>query len=458
MLLKDQKGTAIFVAVMMLMLSTGLGLLAFQISSTELQISSYGKNDLAAGYLAEAGIEKILSWISQPAKSPNPVFFESLGPVKRVRCSGDQTHPDFQLSSALLDNTASGPFSELTEMGRILDLRLYRGEHPKGLCRVEVKAESGRGAIKIVRVELAKSPIQPMTAGIQGAGNAAAASPIWAHWGKIRYTDSAHLGNSISKIPMRNSIMIPNEQPYTEGGLNQDPWLEIRVEQRIEHPLSDRSSLNGDPNLLEEENRPYADRPNVYEKSAVSLDTVDLDDLKRYVKMYGIYYVVTPAGRLEQNGVDQGTFDQLFSSPASGHRLVWVDLVPGYSSSEPILMAQNHYKGHFYFTGNVQIKGNRQGETVQAQTPPWPSTTSQQVELTGINLDGFLYAIGEINLQGAFSAYGALFAGQGFTGPAANDLEVWYNHNYSSANYSGLSPVIRLKGTWHTLPVSDKTG
>ncbi len=333
MLPKDQKGTAIFAAVMMLMLSTGLGLLALQISSTELQISSYGKNDLAAGYLAEAGIEKVLSWVSQPAMSPDAVFFESLGAVKRIPCAGDQAYPDFQLAPALLEDAASGPYWELKEMGKILDLRLYRAEHHKGLCTVEVKAASGKGAIKMVRVELTKSPIQSMTAGIQGVGNADAASPIWAHWGNIRYTGNAHLGSSVSKIPIKDNSIIPNGLAYTDGGLNQDPWLEIRVEQRIERPLSNQSGLNEDQTNVEGENRPYADRPNVYEGSVVSLDTVDLHDLKSYIKTYGSYYVVSPTGHLEQNGVDQGTFDQLFSSPASDHRLVWVDFVPGYSSS-----------------------------------------------------------------------------------------------------------------------------
>lgn len=249
--------------------------------------------------------------------------------------------------------------------------------------------------------------------------------------------------------------MIPNELPYADGGLNQDPWLEIRVEQRIQRPLSGLNGLNGNSNIIEGENRPYADRPNVYEKSAVSLDIVNLKDLKSYIKTYGSYYVVSPAGSLERNGVDQGTFDQLFSSPVSDHPLVWVDLIPGYSSSKPILMARSQYKGYFYFSGNIQVAGNQPGGTVQAQTPPWPSTTPQRIELAGINLDGFFYALGEIDLQGPFSAYGAFFAGEGFTGPAANDLEVWYNHDYSSANYSGLSPVVRLKGTWRVVPVLD---
>ena len=457
MVLKNQKGTAMFVAVMMLVLSTGLGLLAFRVSLTELQISSYGKNELAVGYLAESGVEKILSWISSPSRSPSPIFFGSLGSPQQASCTGDRMSPDFQLSSSSLEDPVSGPFSELKEMGKVLDLRLYRGNHPKGICTVEVKAEGGKGATQLIRVDLTRSPIQAMTAAIQGAGNTNVASPIWVHWGKIRYTGNAHLGSRISKIPIRNSATSPDSVPYTEDGLNQDPWLEIQVEKQIESPLSDRMKGNG--GTTGEESRPYADRPNVSgNQRTVSLDSVDLNELKDYVKMYGNYYVVSPTGRLEQNGVEMGTFDQVFYSSTSDYQLVWVDRLPGYSSLEPILISQGNYKGYFYFTGNVQIEKNQPGRAAHAQSPPWPSTTPRQIELSHINLDGFFYVLGELNIQAPFSSYGALFAGQGFSGPGAGRSEVWYNHHYHSASYPNVPPVVRLKGTWRSIPVSDQNG
>jgi len=455
MLLTNQRGTAIFVAVMMLVLSTGLGFLAFRVSLTELQISSYEKNELAAGYLADSGVEKILSWISIPAESPNAEFFESLRSW-RSRCSGEPSLPDFELSSSILADAASGPFSELKEMGRIVDLRLYHGEHPKGICTVEVKAESGKGAVKIVRVELTRGPMQPLTAGIQGAGNPDFPSPIWAHWGKIRYTGDGNLGSSIQKIPMRSTAP-PCPSVYTDGGLNQDPWLEIQVQKRIENPIH----LPGAPVDVGpgEGDRPFPDRLNVSENvSAVSLDLIDLTELKNYVKKYGNYYLVSPLGHLEQNGLDKGTFDQLFDRPGSDHPLVWIDILPGYSSSEPVTIGGANHKGYFFFTGNIRVEGGQAGRQVSAQSPPWPSSIPQQIALDGINLDGFFYVAGELNLRGPFSVYGAVFAGGGFSGPGAGQLEVWYNHSYRSANYSGLPSIIRLKGTWRYIPVSDKNG
>src|SRR5581483_9112118 len=303
MLLTNQKGTAIFVAIMMLVLSTGLGFLAFRVSLTELQISSYEKNELAAGYLADSGVEKILFWISAPSESPNPPFFESLGPLHQLRCTGDRTRPDFELPSSLLEDLASGPFSELKEIGKIADIRIYRGEHPKGFCTVEVKSQSGKGAAKMIRVELTRSPIPPLTAAIQGGGNPALPSPVWAHWGKIRYMGDANLGGSIQRIPIKNSTSPPGSAPYTESGANQDPWLEIEVEKRIQNPLPDRGAGSGAGG---EGNQPYPDRPNVSENvRTASLDSIDLGELKSYIKKYGNYYVVSPVGHLEEKGVDK---------------------------------------------------------------------------------------------------------------------------------------------------------
>ena len=90
--------------------------------------------------------------------------------------------------------------------------------------------------------------------------------------------------------------------------------------------------------------------------------------------------------------------------------------------------------------------------TVQAQSHPWSATHSGPIALDHVRLDGLFYALGAIELQGSFSAYGALYAGQGFTGPGAENLQVWYNNRFSAAAYPQVPPVVRLKGTWHSLP------
>lgn len=431
--IKNQRGTAIFAAIMLLILANGLGLLAFHVSTGELHISAYAGRELGSTYLAESGVEKILSWVADPARSPDPLFFSGL-PMRR--CSKEKVSPDFQLSTALLDDVDEGPFSELKERGKIADLRLYKPSHPDGICTVQSGAVSGKGVTKVVRVEISRNPMPPITAGIQGFGETGASIPVWGHWGPIRYAGGVRFGGSPDRIPMINPILSPHSRPYREEGPNEDPVTEIHVEGEIEGALIQRR--------------------NVYENdNTVRLDSTTpnkLIEIKNFIKMRGGYYVVSPSGRLEQNGIDRGEFDDVFGSPGEEYASAWIDVLPGYSHPEPLRMGRKNYRGYFYFSGSIQIQEDRfqNGMAVRASAHPWSATHSGAIQLDHIRLDGFFYALGAIELQGPFFAYGALYAGKGFTGPGAENLQVWYNNDFRLAAYKGVSPVVRLKGTWRS--------
>lgn len=423
-----------YVAVMMLALSTGLGLLAFQTSTTELQISSYAGNEAASMYLAESGVDKALSWIAHPGPSPDPVFFGSLA-APAAHCSGDRDKPDFQAPPSLLNDTISGPFSELREVGKIVDIRLYKpSNEQKGICVIESKAQTGAGAVKVVSVEITRSPLGPITAGAQGQG-ANEAGPIWVHWGMIRYAGAADLGRSIDEIPIKDPDAQPSAASYAGGDDRKDAWMEIHVEKNIVQPRS-------------------ADRSNIYPNDpSVALDSFDVGALKEFARKYGSYYVISPDGKLEQaNGVT-GDFDEIFNVPGKDFGLVYVDRIPGYSGPEATPIRGGNYKGYFYIAGDVQIQGYQPGQTVQASAPPWKGHPPQPFTLSNMNLDGLLYVDGHVTLQGYFSIYGAAYARMGFTGPGARLLEIWYNNDFKSAAYAGLPSIIRLKGTWRSTPI-----
>jgi|SRR5579884_296435 len=434
--IRNEKGTAIFAAVMLLVLTSGLGLLALHVSIGELQISTYSGSELAATYLAESGVEKVLSWVDDPTRSPDPVFFASL-PARK--CSGEKATPDFQLANI---NDESGPFSELIKMGRIVDLRLYKPAHPDGICTIQSRAASGKGAAKVVLVEISRNPLPPITAGIQGFGDTGVSAPIWGHWGPVRYTGGIQLAGGVERIPTINPSLLPYSYPYTEKGPNEDRVVEIHVEKQIQGPV-------------------IQNRPNVYQSdSTVILDSATpnkLNEIKNYIKSRGGYYVVSPSGHLEQNGIDRGTFDDIFGSPGTEHALAWIDILPGYSSTEPIQLGRENYKGYFYFAGSIQIQESlsQAGMTVQAKSHPWSDTDPHPITLDHIRLDGFFYALGTIELQGSFSAYGSLYAGKGFLGPGAENVQVWYNNRFRPASYEDVPSVVRLKGTWHLLPIEN---
>ncbi len=168
---------------------------------------------------------------------------------------------------------------------------------------------------------------------------------------------------------------------------------------------------------------------------------VEWADLSDFVKRYGSYYLVTQTGTLKKNGTDtQKPFDDIFNDSNKDYGLVLIDTTSE-SSTSPILMMRDHYKGYFYFSRDINLSGAYQdGKVVSA-----PNCAASKV-----NLDGFFYVKGTITVNRSFSAYGAVFADTIHIS-GTNELKVWYNAEYKTANFASptpFPPVIPLRGTW----------
>ncbi len=446
-----------FVAIMVLSLGSSFAFLAFQVSTTELAISKNSEGESTAQYLAESGVEKVLSWASSPSASPKPTFFDTL---LTTPCSGTQDDPDFpntddppsppDFSSYLLD-PSSGPFSELKDVGKIVDLRLYAPIHPEGICTVEVEAETNTGASKRVRVHITANPLGRITAGIQGDGNPLNPSPVWVHWGAIRYLGQANLGEQINKVPILDDNASPIGNPYLDDpdnyDLNIDPNMTLDVQELIVTPVPD----DGDT---------FIDRENVRQDVEVALDDIDLERLKSFIKKNGEYYTVSADGQhLLKNGkhrivdglIADKTFDEIFDGKIIHYHLVWID-----NHDSPLLEIQaGRLRGYFYFSGGIRIKGNVSGMTRTAKGPDDHENETESISLTDINLDGLFYVQDQVVLQDHFTTYGAIFSKNGFSGPGANDLEVWYNADFGASIYSGIRRVTPLIGTWINMPAHE---
>lgn len=443
----NQKGMAMFVAIMMLSLGTSFAFLSWQVSSTELEISRYSESEAAAYALAESGIEKVISWTSNPDNSPNEAFFENL---PTTDCSNNSDNPDLSIDYSYLTNPDTGPFKALKGMGEITELYFYRPTHPDGKCTVGVLAESTKGGKKRMEVELTMNPLGAITAGIQGEGNPDTPSPVWLHWGNIRYTGSAHLGENIEKVPIKETDFTPagDGSPYTEDyNENKDYLMELLVENGVIPALSE-----------EEEDA----RPNVKQGSDVVLDDVDLKALERFIKQHGEVYIVSDvAGMLKDHQGDPKSFDELFGPEGDGEapklRLVWID-TDAQSSQEPLLIEGGPYNGYFYFPEDMDVRivnWDDDALPVQEVVPPPKEDGIQPdaVDLSGLNLLGLFYVRGKADIQDPFKTFGALYAQEGFAGPKATDLELWYNSAFASSDYSGVRRVTPLTGTWKTPPI-----
>lgn len=439
-----------FVVIMILALGSAFALLAFQVSSTELAIARYGEDEVTAQYLAESGIEKVLSWATSPNRSPRPVFFASLS---KNNCTGNRESPDFpkpefKNDRDFMENTsAAAPFSSFKNLGKIVDLRLYAPTHlAEGICTVEVTSETATGARAKVRVNIALNPLGKITAGIQGAGNEHSPSPLWVHWGEIRYIKNVHLGPDLARVPLLDSSAFPTGEPYSIQV--EDPFMTLNVQGKILSPIPDNQDT-------------YLSRPNATQNkgSSLTLDQMKTQGLRSFIKKQGDYYTVSADGQhllkngahiLDKDGNHIDHFDDIYNGETGRSHLVWIDN----HNTSALKISGGKFKGYFYFSGAIVIEGGVQGREVSAQSPPVASyPDGLEVQLSNINLEGLFAAKDVIELKDRFTAYGALYGLKGFKGKGASDLEVWYNARFAQSIYPGIRTVTPLIGTWVSVPI-----
>jgi len=68
------------------------------------------------------------------------------------------------------------------------------------------------------------------------------------------------------------------------------------------------------------------------------------------------------------------------------------------------------------------------------------------VTLSGVHLNGLLYAAGTITVERETRLYGALYAAGAVASRSL--LEVWYNSDFGRGSFRGLPLVYRAASTW----------
>ncbi|MBI3359095.1 MAG: hypothetical protein HY201_05440 [Nitrospirae bacterium] len=168
-------------------------------------------------------------------------------------------------------------------------------------------------------------------------------------------------------------------------------------------------------------------------KEEISTSTTEMEPIKRFAKRFGRYFIVSPEGTLEENKKDVGTFNTVFSDGKVSDRPIFIDVVEGYSSRDPLQIGNGSYKGYFYFSGDIEIEGAFGGQTIEIV---------DNVKPDKFDLSGFFYTWGKMIIDGQFLVDGAVCAGLGVEENADSQLLVWYNENYSSGTYEGVLPLI----------------
>jgi hypothetical protein len=163
-IISSQKGVALFTAMMLLVLVSGLSLFMLYNATTQMQIASESGKGFVQTSLAESGIEQALAWYNDPLNSPNLSFFSN-----KV-CKGNKKKPWEQFSFFIKD------------IGEEVLFLFYKSDRG---CVVEAIVNSG----KKVTVTLAENPLPPLPYAVYGLDVGSPLFPDFVHGGMIHSLD-----------------------------------------------------------------------------------------------------------------------------------------------------------------------------------------------------------------------------------------------------------------------------
>lgn len=254
---------------------------------------------------------------------------------------------------------------------------------------------------------------------------------------------------------MQSALAPVTGQAYEEMGQRADRWLTIRIGGEAFFATLPLEAWPDVPLNIHAHQEPIP---------GVKVDQWDYASLKRVAMQFGQVYGIDREGLLYPGGVLQPGLgrpaSEVFASRGPGdHRgLIFVDTLDGMpprlDNLGSIVLDQDYAEGIFIVNAHVLWKASSTGKTVPALSPPPDGQQSLgariPVQLSGIHLQGVLYAAGDVRYAGHVKVYGGVVA-EGAIVDGANGLgalEVWYNHDLREGLVQGLPLVFVAPGSW----------
>jgi len=472
-----QHGHVLLLALMLIIMLGLLSLSLLHLVAQDAPGISAMREQTQAQHLAEGAADLIVSWFHQPSTAPTslaeslmkrqdagdgPSFFDAAG---RSQFIGTVERPDILLDASndsdarLLNGPTSGFTGALSDLGWLDRLKMYAPMQPGLLGTVEVTASTKgpKPLASTIKVQLGALNIPAIRAAIQtgqgvGTAGSAGASTILAHWGDFRVMGDLMV-NRMNDLVVKSADTSVTGQPYQTLSIREDRWVDYWI--------------GGNVSLLSpsgSENTSLPPNVHTYQHPTpgVRLDRWDYNLLKKTAERHGTYYRLDRAGRLHQLGStesDPGLLpgDVLASSTVGQSQgLLFIDTIDGEAprgdNLGTLTLDTDYVEALLVVQGHVVMKpsGGR-SVTVLSPAPEGSSAFSGRipVSLSGIHLNGLLYAAGTITLERETRIYGALItAATVALGTAAPLLEVWYNSDFGKGFFRGLPVVYRAPGTW----------
>ena len=475
------KGHVLLTSLMLIFLLGVAGMTSLYLAGQDGPGISAMKEDNAAQQLADGAADVVMSWFHDPTVTPasitgllmkrqgdftsGPSFFDAAG---RSQFVGTADRPDILLDAAnqadnqTLNDSPSGFSRALGGLGRILKLKVYGPLQPGLLSTVEVTTTTvdHRPVTRTVQLQLGALSIPAVRAAVQvgqalGAMQPDSESPVMVHWGDQRVMGDLTV-QRVEDLVLKNTAAAVTGQSYDQMLSAQDRWTEYWIGGTVS-VIAPPPGEGATPPLPENVHQQQ------YPTPGVRLDRWDYDSLKKIALRWGTYYRLDRVGQLHPQGAsdsDQGITptDALESQVIGDHRgLVFIDTVDGQvprpDNMGTLVLDTDYFEGLLVVQGHVVCRPRAAGKSVPALSPSLPGTESLgarvPVQLSGIHVNGLLYAAGVIRIERSARLYGAMMAGQSVTSIGTGTaIEVWYNADLAQGLFRGVPVVYRAPGTW----------
>ena len=477
------KGHVLLAALMLIFLLGVVGMTSLYLASQDRPGVSAMREDKLAQQLADGATDIVMSWFHDPSATPTviggllakrqgdlasgPSFFDLAG---RSQFVGTVDHPDILLDAAnqadnqMLNDSPNSFHNSLGGLGRINKVKMYGPLQPGLLSTVEVTATTvdHLPVARTVQLQLGAVSIPAIRAAVQigqtpGATQPGDPFPVLAHWGDLRVLGDFAV-QRVEDIALKSTTAPVTGQSYDQMLYAQDRWTEYWIGGTV---------LVIAPPPGQGANPPFPENVHLhqYPTPGVRLDQWNYDSLKKIAQHWGTYYRLDHLGQLHPQGAsdsDQGITpaDVLESQIVGNQRgLVFIDTVDGQpprvDNMGTLVLDTEYVEGLLVVQGHMLLRPRAEGKSVPVLSPSPPEAQSLggrvPVQLSGIHVNGLIYAAGTITIERSTRLYGAMMAGQSVTSIGTGTMiEVWYNADLAQGLFRGLPVVYRAPGTWLT--------
>ncbi|MDH5348296.1 MAG: hypothetical protein OEW13_10370, partial [Nitrospira sp.] len=456
----DQRGIALLGAMVIVLVLSVLAATLLNLSGQEALSASAAGHMAVAQQLADASVELVAGWFHDPqptsavpaivslrAKRNHDAdgassFFDATG---RSQFVGSPDQPDFRLQAEddsdnrLLNDPENGLFRAMGQLGLVEELKVYAPTDPGLLCTIDttITTNTNPSLRQSVRMQLGALDLPSLKAAVQvgqhlGLFLPGGESPVTMHWGDLKVGGNLVLKQA-KDLPRKSAIAPVTGQGYDETNQREDRWMEAWV--------------GGDVRLTNPAVPPTTDvLPNLHVGQnpipGIRFDEWPYEHLKRIAKRFGRYFAIDREGLLYPQGVvELGKGlppEEALRSQTPGDQLglIFIDTLdqtaPHPDNLGVLKLRAPYLEGTIVMQGHVVLAPNGTGTTVQALSPPISDQNNAlartPIHLSGVHLNGVLYASGTITVTGRTKLYGAVVAGETIApSDSGSSLEVWYD-------------------------------